>query len=218
MALFGDSRKSFDVPSSHWLNAADRVTEYTPDVAALERFEWVRIFICDEYQRDHRNYQHLTDSVYLASAFTEDKFTLWKKKLGQLTTAIPLHTEDQGPQPRWADQMRGPAIIRGELHAIRPQSLFLLDRLRENGVSFERRRVKVLLPVREEKWHSSNAGKISTTIQNVEMRAWMYVGVPGFWEPLLDGGYLFDQVKIYTPTNPQLSHYSYFSPMEYNGV
>ena len=195
--------RSNTTPNESWLEEADRLVDYTPDLVNLETFENQRIFIYDEMMRKHRK-DHLLQGSYRCMAFTTDKFTLWKKKLGNYSFPIASRTQYAStPFTR----------IKGELHIISPRTFLNLDTHKENGYTFRRKRIKVDIPYTERKWEQGNTIDKRHVLQ---VEAWMYIGINRYWADQFDGGYFFEPVKSFPPKNLDTKReYYYFTKTEY---
>ena len=201
--MFNFLRKANGVDIKAILEAADAAVEYTPDMWRLNRYEWQRLFVPDEMQRGFYRYPLIQeDSFFRARGFTEESYVMYKKKLGEATYAITL------PGPVFNDPI---AHIGGQVHYVRPHVFKELDRLKLNGLHFERKRVSILVPFREQVTNRT-AGHERVRRAN----AWMYVGIPDYWVPQLDGGYLFDRVKKFNCKSKFVSDYYLFSKLEYD--
>jgi len=199
---------------------------YTPDRLWLERHEWVYMFFYDETMLNRKNYKFIReDSFRLWQAFTaNDKFVMWKKRLGTETFPIPLEGADKiydgpgvtsvrlnklGPERIKATVM---GRIKGEIHAVRPHVLWnTLDRHYLNGLEFRRERVKLIVPYRIKE---SNDEFLKT------IKAHMYVGIKDYWSPQLDGGLLYSTVGAFAPNKrivdgTRIGIYYHYSRLEY---
>jgi hypothetical protein len=132
------------------------------------------------------------------------------------SVVIPLPKKDQLDVTEWqagqklVNRFDHWAKIKGELWKVPSKSFFFLDKLYENGKLFRRERVSLELPLRM-LYQNGNDSFVERII--TEQEAYMYIGIPEIWEPLIDGGYLFQPVTIYE--NPRLSRKFYtYSNME----
>lgn len=180
----------------------------TPDYGMLELQQAVNIFVCDEMMQRHHKHSMLGEPEFLGVAFTMHKFSMWKKKLGKASFPIPL----EGTK----DLLAPPYRIRGELYAIRPKCILDIDKDKINGVLFQRKRVKLVLPHHSVVKTKMSDVVITTSVKHVLLSAWMYVGISERWEPDLDGGYLYSPVKHYKFHNNPLGNYYQFTTLEYN--
>jgi len=193
----------------------DKDTEYTPDVATLERRTHWLLFVPDQMMSRHHSNVKLGSSVKMLEALTEDNFSFWKQRRGDFTQAIPLgeafKTVPFNP-------------IKGEVFLVKSQKFFELDTERRNGVEFERKRIKLKVPYRRvssKDFFIKEKDKYEWALANTpyhegQLNAWMYVGISNYWSPLLDGGYMFTPVKSFIPHNKRLTQYYYFTIGEYD--
>jgi len=195
--------RSNTTPNESWFEEADRKVDYTPDLVNLEQFENQRIFVYDEMMRGHRK-DHLLQGSFKCMAFTTDRFTLWKKKLGDYSFPIASRVQySSTPFTR----------IKGEVHLIAPRSFLDLDTHKENGYTFRRKRIKVDIPYTVRKWENGNTIDEKSSIQ---VEAWMYIGINRYWAEQYDGGYFFEPVRSFPPKNLDTKReYYYFTKMEY---
>lgn len=187
--------------------------QYTQDMATIEQFKFQLLFVPDRMMRSHPDYGLIAEhSFCLGRTFTVKPFAMYKRCLAKETYPIPLEAkgEVEAYDPfRIGEHMQVPCRIGGELHSVRPYQFFELDKYKENGVKFERKRVPLV--VHHHVRTTSNELKARVTIA----KAWMYVGIPEYWEPQLDAGNLFKPVRRYQARNTNLGWYTYFTPEEY---
>lgn len=177
--------RMFKYPDATWCRQQKRYNPYTPDLPALEQRERHWVFICCDLKlRLPRDYM-IEREPDVSSAFTEKSFVMWKKKLGNQSYPIPLENTFDDPFGQ-----HPPLRIQGELYLLTPSQIILLDNLRLNGVEFERKRVKIIVPFRK--------GRLYKTFTK-RVEAWMYIGRSSYWDELIDGGYMFNIVKIFEP-------------------
>lgn len=187
------------------VDQASKDASFTPDLWYLERFEWQLLFVCDQWKAGHiKNDLIANDGEKLCDALSHDNFTFYKKKLGLASYGIPLPM----PVPK---EYFGP--IRGELWKVRPYLFKILDSEKDNGYSFVRKRVSLSVPffrVYDDKERNGKMSEHDTTVE-----AWMYIGKPEYWAKQLDGGYMFETVKVQKPNKSWRSDYYMFSPEDY---
>ena len=199
--------------------------EYTPDVGILSQYPIQRLFVPDELQRFHPGEDLLRDySEPLGHGFTKTQFSMFKTRLGrEYGQYYPVIVEDRFSTSPFAR-------IKGELYAV-SAGLFSeqLDRYKENGVQFVRKRIIVDIPFRtvrkelEQKVVITADGKRSSRVtgsttntsdlKQIQVKAWMYIASSEFWLPLIDDGFLFQPVKTYTDKSGK--PYYFFSKMEH---
>ena len=199
-ALFAEPSK----PTLEFNIWAKSETKYTPDILFLEQYDFQLIFVYDEFRRNHRHNQKL-GLDFICNAFTKDYFSLWKKKLGRETSAIMLES-------RFNTVPSYP--VQGEIYKIRPQQFLELDTMKENGVCFYRKRITLDVPYRTVKW-TKERGVFTTEEELQRIKAWTYIGIPDYWNPIIDGGYSFGIVNHYSSKKPWVNSYYSFTPKEY---
>lgn len=200
---------------------------FTPDAVQLEQRQLHRLFVPDELAEgmsDHHRVDGL--SLTLASAYTRDKFIMYKhekvvEEIGEPKTkviGVPLldnrsHSEKQKVQlPGDRNFM---AKVRGQLMAVFPKVLFELDIYRENTVQFNRKRVHVCIPYYEQ--GVNRDGKEFMTGEKVFIiEAWMYVGSREYWEPFIDNGFYFKKAGIFPSERRWLKEYYDFTYKGYH--
>lgn len=194
-------KKKMSVPSEFELEQAHSATEFTPDIVQLEgRARWL-FFVYDRWKDGHADHSIFGgEAMNMGVVFTQDNFAMIKRSLGQDSYPIPL---DRAPfnLPE--------APIRGELYAVPSGWINRLDTDKRNGVKFERRRVSVTLPYR--------GMRNISMVKYQSLRAFMYVGIQDFWEPLVDKDFfLFDKVRTFEPKNTKFKEYYEFTKLEYD--
>lgn len=214
--MFGLFKKELDKPSLFEMEKAFSLTEFTPDIAILERRQCNLLFVYDEMMQHHREFSLIEEhAIPLGVVYTKDDFVLYKRKLHEASYAFAL---DESPFKAPKTTIKGQllAIPRDEDGSTR---FIELDIVKENGIKFERRRVTVVMPYY---YVGIRDGKPFRGYWEVPIRCYMYVGVKDHWHPLLEanddgeeGFFLFDAVKTFTPNNPNLKEYYYFSKLEY---
>ena len=178
---------------------------HTPDAAILEESEFQLLFICGTMMHNRAEYSKIEkNSEFLWRAFTYENFSFFCRTLPKDT---PL------PIPLSVDTPLAPRVkIFGEVHKIKSEFIKELDILMANRVQFQRQKVKVMIPGRwrvNEENHDVSGKALPKVLlgkkgliapETIHLRnMWMYVGIPGYWEPLLDGGYFFQKVTTKLP-------------------
>jgi hypothetical protein len=220
--------------------------KYTPDIAYLQQFERQLLFVPDNYMMGHIDQDRLVqEELIFPTAFTSDLYSMVYKPLGIESYPIVLETNKrEEDNKRWADPNRPTkrlkqARVRGQTYAVVPNQFLVLDKDKENGIVFERKRVLIDVPVRciqdgSTVYRVSDAdhqlftkrhegGKDYFTIPSggsalriYSMKMWMYVGKPDYWKEMLDSkdiygrGYELPAVRILRPRNPLLKDYFYW--------
>lgn len=209
-------------PSVHearWLTDQSR---YSPDLGYLEQSEFQLLFSCDDTRVGYERYSLVSDSVTLGTAYTQETFSYWlqefQTKDGVERIPIPMRQQN-APSIRYFP----PALkVKGELIAVRPYQFQGLDDYKRNREQFRRQRVNVLVPYRTRVDEHGAAlhgievpealrgkGHIFDLPEKVHViRAWMYVGIPGYWDNLFDAGFRgFKTVNYYESRRAWLKEY-----------
>lgn len=181
---------------------------FSPDLHVLEERDFQLFFITDEMKRkEHKHSIMNAGSAFLATAYTKSEYQFIQRSVEvEKPIAIAFedkrtHAEKQGPIMDFAEYLRSYPYgkLRGELHAVRPYQINALDKYKQNTVEFIRKRTTVVVPYQEEfEQRCRDTGEKLTFITGQQVyliQAWMYVGVPDFWEPMLDAGFVFSAVK-----------------------
>lgn len=226
-------RKVTDLSSlAETVARAKDIASWTPDGLQLERKSHQPVFICCQLGKGGREHEWI-DTHYRTtdedgnntnmSAFTKDRYELWTANRGPDTYPVALRTG--GPAANWltSDYQKAQgaksARLKGKLYQIRSDIIFQLDRLRHNGVVFNRELVDCLIPYRY--LGSQKLGEARLSPEYVhKIKAWFYIADNGYWEPLIDGGIYFTPARLIKPRNPEfrkwdIEPYYMFNPREY---
>lgn len=217
--LFGDAS---NLPSKHEVDWLNQSVQYTPDNAKLEEYEFQLLFCPDETQRGYPQYPLIEDSVFMTHAFTQKLYNYWQQRDGQL---IPLEARAPAAVKYFPPSLR----IKGEVHAIRPHQFRELDTYKLNTVQYRRQRVKLLVPHRKvilSDYYDTDGKELPLCLQGKKgitssemvhvIRAWMYVGIDEYWDPLLSA-YNFTKVQHHTSRREWLKEYYSYPKREIPG-
>lgn len=214
-------------PDAQWIAEASSQNPLTPDAWVLSRFQYQLLFVYGTQMRGHPQHELVMNhGAYAATAYTDGKFSLWKKRLGH--ESYPIALEGSGwRRPDWA---RPPhERVQGELYAIQTQQLIELDKHFQNTLEFKRKRVPLVLPYRElftvpgtplQQAIDASLGldtkdQVVTTETKVHLvKAWMYIGCSEYWDEQLE--HMFAPVAIYQPKIGWLGDYYSFTRTEYD--
>lgn len=200
--------------------------KHTPDYLKLQQYETQYLFIVDNMKKSQPKHWFIKDvSEKKCEAFTVDPFLCYDYNLGTETYPIPLAYggEPLSQVPTFSPMYNEPAIVSGELFLISNWSIFeSLDKLRGNGVKFQRSRVDIQIPYRKTKWLKDvskcpaelipvSPSRATSGWYTHHMKAWMYVGIKEHWAPLIDGGYLFTPTKRVKPRSEWVDQYYLFN-------
>lgn len=184
-------------PDKRWLDDASEETRYTPDQGLLEGKQVHLLFLPCELQQGHRSAKVTSEcGLELCNAFTLNKFQMFRDREKGSAVVLP-------PQSSFPASHR----VKGELWAIIPNCISVLDRYKKNGVECSRTKVDVLVPYRRVT-HTDEATKDTSTI--FKLTAWTYQGIPEHWNTMLDGGFKFPAVRVFRPNNPFLNSFFHF--------
>lgn len=206
--LMPGSSMGYTLPDENWFNYARDVARYTPDIAVLEQHAWQLYFACDETQIGHLKNDLLGDFEYKMPGFTQQSFNYWAHE-APFNAAVPMEAEGfHNPMPNYPDI----AKIKGQILMIRPQAFLNLDNYKENGVQYLRKKVRIIVPYRALKKISDHPDLPTVDIEWVRdgigltfervctIRAWMYVGVPKYWDKMISA-YDYTSVQTYNSKN-----------------
>lgn len=202
----------YDVTTAQaMLTQALEDTKFTPDVSTLEEYEWQLYFAPDETKKDHLKHDLIgSDRQYKFPGFTQQNYHYWAHAAPflppiPLVPAAPVNLLPFFPPV---------AKIKGEVYAIRPQRFLELDKYKQNGVEYQRQRIRLIVPYRKVLWlkdhnldpsfgvqdvfsrsrYTGNSTKTSEEYVAI-IRAWMYIGKPEFWDPLISA---YDYTSVET--------------------
>lgn len=182
---------------------ADDATRFTPDIADLEKRKFQRFFFYDETRIDNHSYGLIKEHIVnWTVAYTVKPFHTWKKNLGVHSFPIPFEVEGFA-----ADAAR----IRGDLMSIESSHVPVLDKHKQNGLQFIRKKVPIVFAV-EKVVHGQDGSSIQTAGHTIQ-RAWMYIAVPEHWNSILNT-YSFSKLKVHDAGKP-MGSYTVFDKNEY---
>lgn len=191
--LMPSSGLGYNLPDEAWFNYARGSSKYTPDIAKLEEFAFQLYFACDESQTGHSKHNLLGGYEYKCPGFTQKSFNYWDPNTPFLPP-IPMETEAFRNPLAYYPPI---AKIKGQILLVRPSALINLDEYKENGVQYQRVKSRIIVPHRALKWvHDTNhppddveicaPNGLGLTFERMcVIRAWMYVGIPKYWDNLI---------------------------------
>lgn len=220
--LAPSSRIGYKLPDPEFFWSASNSNRYTPDIAQLEAHEWQLYFACDETQRGHLKHDLIGEHEDKCPGFTQKSFNYWDHD-APFMPPIPMAANGfHNSLPGYPDICK----IKGRILKIRPQAFLKLDEYKENGVQFRREKVRILVPWRQlefikdpyrpPEWIEQVLSlQTGLTYEKVHViRAWMYVGVPQYWDKMIS---VFDyrSVQTFEAKNRQWCHqyYQYRKPV-----
>lgn len=188
-----------------WWGEAKAETKNTRDSMILDQYAYHPIIVVGEMMRGLPKHHLLPkEAIYVGKAYTvQSSFTLWKKKLGKESLIIPIRSHIH---PKASP-------IRGELYFVPTSEVYKLDRYHHNHVFFKRRKIAVTVPYSERIRTHNERGETVVVMRegnNLEIEAWIYTGMPEYWDSHLDAGFLFGLTERFFP-NKSNSLRPYFS-------
>lgn len=175
--------------------------KYSPDMGWLEEQEFQLLFCPDNFRSGYAHYGK-TEGTVLCGGYTEKNYAYWCQQIGDARTGIPIR-QDKDSVLRYVP----PALkVKGELQAVLSSRFDVIDTHMRNTEVFRRQRVNILVPYR---MRTKNVTDLGTELPRVLqardenapdyvlegplrvyiIRAWMYVGIPEYWNDLLDAGF-----------------------------
>lgn len=225
--MFSFMRHKIKVPGQEILQ---NVHSYTPDLVSLQEKDSWWVFVVGEDKTGHHMSWLMDPAKRSWEAFTaKPDYIMWRKYLGQKTVAVPLVADavEYVKRMRLNGQAMFPsARIKGELFNIKPEHFLELDEYHENGVVFERKQIDVLIPytgflefqelqfvLKKDKEGKEVKEYLGTTVPAIKtesriehVQAWMYVGIPEFWNGM---------GPMIVPSNPTKARRIGKTPMDY---
>lgn len=214
-------------PSSHdFRNHLQEVyNSKTPDWALLEQHQFQLLFVFDELKRGFPQFDLINQhGAYACKAYTKADYEMYIQSLG--LASVPIVLPSSGEQKMfYGRNEREPAKVMGEVHIVEPEAFKRLDEYKDNGVQFQRERIRVMVPYRkviqlndpEVRKDDLPYGKnIKHSVARMHViKTWAYIAVPDYWEPMLDGGYNFIRPHTYEARNKEwFSRYYFFRKNE----
>jgi len=194
-----------NLPSAHEARWLTEQARFSPDLGYLEQYEFQLLFAPSDFRLGYIRHGLIEDGVPLCGAYTQQTYEYWLQEVGLPqggTERIDIPMRKDGPHViRYSPP---PLKIKGEVHAIRPWQFLGLDTFKRNTLQFRRQRVNVLVPYRVKSDvpldQDGNPYSIPSALAHKNyqfeapekvhvLRAWMYVGMPEYWNDLLDAGF-----------------------------
>lgn len=191
--------------------------QFTPDYHDIGSRKGNLVFIHDDMMclgpmHDLVKEGSLSGFYPFTYAYTSQKFNFVRKDLGLKSFPIALQLkEDQNMPMHVAYRSR----IRGEIYAVRPETIVSLDTHRQNGVQFQRVKMNINIgsrKLRESVWTDANGkDRYEYKLDKEEMctvPCWMYVGREEYWKDQLESEFFeFKPIDIVTEDRLWLKEY-----------
>lgn len=189
--------------------------EFTPDYPILSQKKSQLLFVPDDMMQLQPRHELV---VYgsrhgfrpLDYGYTSKKFSFVKKELGLESFPVALDLRQREDLPLFMGETHR---IRGEIYAICSKHFLTLDRYKQNGVQFERRRVNINVGSQKlyriprkgdfgkpafDKIYDHELGRQ----EMCSVECWMYIGREDYWrDQLIDGFFAFKPIPIIEEEN-----------------
>ncbi len=198
----------------------DCANEYswTPDATELERVDYQPVFVYCNMMRGGNRYSVIEDIIRTKDdngksispyVYTKDRYAVWQTRDGRdsypvaLTSSDPIISLTSGTN----QVIARPGRVKGKLYYVRSELVKNLDRVRQNGILFRRRKVRLIVPYRAQHWNDVGRNPSEEMIYGRKdedaVFAWMYQGRHKHWDGLLDGGFSLGPCTIRSPATPK---------------
>lgn len=197
-------------PDKEFFDKLPKSPRHTPDLFMLEQQQTVLLFEYGNLMKGMPGHNRMLPFQMKAPAFTIEKFALVKKRLGNGTfpLALRLGLLNTIQNPKLQQITLPNAKIAGEVYVVPATHIPVLDNYRENGVSFIRKRVNLVLP------------QIGDDGEPARVSAYTYIANKKTWEKPVawdmtfyrrEGGRDFGQCNTFHDyKRPWISQYHYF--------
>jgi hypothetical protein len=208
-----------------WLE--ENAVENTPDLVQLEKRPLHLVFICDTLMQGKREHQQLEHPQFKGFAYTVDRMVLWRKDVEVVKTGrtIPLSVVPYvDPKPTYLLKQKNlhptnpyfhpvSAVIKGQVFLVPTSTLITLDKMKENGKMFERKRMSICISTERVFWQEfeSQPRWQRSAKKRTFAKAWMYVGLNSYWDSRIDAGYLFKPATLKVPVKPWREEYYWYT-------
>ncbi len=191
--------------------------KFTPDYPVLLDLQAHLFFVVDDLQSGCRN---AISDKYGCRAYTNSGFECYRESLTD--KVIPFYGSRK---PELVDKMNF-ARIKGEVHKVPTKQIPELDTKMRNGVQYKRTRILLLAPEtlhtcvdngkldyvtgKELPWMLQGFKHHVSPERTIILRAWMYVAMRDYWNPIIDGLH-FDRLEMQDSPRPWLRRYYQFN-------
>lgn len=191
--------------------------KFTPDYPVLLDLKAHLFFVVDDLQSGCRN---AIGDKYGCRAYTNSGFECYREVLTD--KVIPFYGSRK---PELVDKMHF-ARMKGEVHKVPTKQIPAIDTVMRNGVQFKRTRILLLAPEtlhtcvdngqldyvtgRPLPWMLQGFKHHVSPERVIILRAWMYVAMRDYWNPIIDG-MNFDRLEMHDSPRPWLRRYYQFN-------
>lgn len=181
----------------------------TPDIWKLEQFERQFLFVVgDQIERNLAQEASFVPIPKYPVCYSHESVTLWKKDLG--VRSYPIVLPKSYRPTGFTRYPIEPAPVVGELWSILPNQFILLDKHKQNGIQFRRERVDVQFPYHEVGWSKERPLHKISRQYFVTKPAWMYIGIPEYWDTQIGGIFASAQIEITEHPVPRTRNNKYY--------
>ncbi len=168
--MFNILRPKVIVPNKEYMDVLSEALKYSPDISELQKHTGQLLFVYDQLKKNEPRHALLANgSIFFGTFFTHETYSVWDRVSDHTVVAMEDRTK--------------PARIQGELYGVRPSRFLTLDKEKENGYTFIRKRVTV------------DALCFNPQEVVVPVESWMYLGNPDYWNSRVDNGYNYSISK-----------------------
>lgn len=191
--------------------------QFTPDYHVIGARKSNLTFIHDDMMMLQPNHElvkegSLSGFYPFAYGYTSKRYSFVKKELGLKSFPIAVELRDDSEMPMHVAQTNR---IRGEVYALRPQTIVSLDTHRQNGVQFQRIKANINVAsrkLRKSSWTDANGkDRHDYKLDREEMitvPCWMYVGREEYWKDQLASSFFdFKSIDVVTEDRIWLKEY-----------
>jgi hypothetical protein len=190
--------------TNDWFN--QYCLNFTPDLAEIESTRTHHmVFICDTMMDGCKDRLFLTSATeHQAYAYTALQMVLWRERTDHVHRVIPILEPRPFARLGWCDPPKRAtrkiisAPIRGQILKIPTEVLIELDKLKQNGIMFQRTKMLVSIPAVRS--FAKKDGTMEEAPEKIyKVYTWMYVGNNDYWDNHIDGGFSFTPARIIQP-------------------
>jgi hypothetical protein len=159
---------------------------HTPDAPAVDAKDFHLVLVYDEMMQgksEHFKIEYLIHGPPAGQGITEENVEAWINRTNNKVLAFNAFNKPS--KPVWMDQTgANPSPIKGELFKVTARGIFILDKMLENTVQYQRFEVNTVSWLRKN-YFSHIHNRTHTTDENPKHRkAWIYLAHPSKWGDL----------------------------------
>jgi hypothetical protein len=184
---------------------------HTPDAPAVDAKDFHLVLFYDEMMKGKSEHSKIDWVVQdeVGQGITQANVQAWVHEPTKKVLAFPAF--DKEAKPAWMGQTgANPAPIKGDLFKIPTSGVFILDKMFENMINYQRFEVDTVSWLRKN-YFSHTHNRTHTTVENPKHRkAWIYLANPDRWQDIstYDG---WKPLTIYPPRNREKGSGVYYN-------